>query len=389
MKNLYFLLITALLFSCKKEPTYQVDSTLDPYLQMFLQEASLRGFHFDVEKDGLLMKFSDLESPTIGLCTYTDPLLVEIDRTYWNDVTQYDNCEDLRQDVVFHELAHGLLNRRHDNAYLPNTEWKSLMCGGDEVDERSWAVNFTGYRKEYYLNELFNTSQEEPEWAESGITFSDESFLGDTIAQLDLSKTSHKIDNAGTSYDIKNGVYTITLNSESNTITNLYTGKIASDFYYETSLKSPITGNGDCVGIGVGYKNAKDSLNFNFFYIAKNVTYNQYRAYAINQRCLPPLAEVLLDKSCNLTEYTRLAIERKDDELYFFVNDQLVYHHDYEATATITRLCLIIPGNGYVSLNNAICRDMGTSSLSTKSTTHLEEETEPIVIRLPQCNYTK
>lgn len=389
IRILHLLLLIILLFSCKKKDIYQVDSTLDPYLQMFLNEASKRGYHFNLEEDGLLMKFADLKSPTIGLCTYTDPLLVEIDRTYWNDVTKYDNCEDLRQDVVFHELAHGLLNRRHDNAYLANTEWKSIMCGGDEVEERSWAVNFTGYRKEYYLNELFNSRYPAPDWAATG-TFSDKASLADTIANLDMSKRIHQTNDHGITYDLNNGVYTISVGSESNTICPLYSGNITSDFYYETTLKTNLTGQNDCVGIGTGYKNAQDSTNYNFFYIIKNNTYNQYRTYAINQRCLPPLAEVLMNDDCDLTNYTHLAIERKNGELYFYVNNQLTYHHDFDADRAITRLCVIAPARGSVSINSATCRSLGQNSSALKSAFLAEEEDlQPVAVHLPNVNFNR
>ena len=96
-----------LLPSCKDKVHYQVNGILDPYLQLFLKEAEKRNLHFDVEEDGLILEFADLDEPTIGLCTYSDPLLVQIDQEYWRNVEEYENCEDLRENVVFHELAHG------------------------------------------------------------------------------------------------------------------------------------------------------------------------------------------------------------------------------------------------------------------------------------------
>ena len=205
MKNTFFLLgfLFLLLFSsCRKDDDYQVDPALDPYLQLFLKEARQRGFEFDVEKNGLIMEFANLDSPTIGLCTYTRPLLIQIDRTYWKDVTQYDNCEDLRQNVVFHELGHGLLNRSHDNNTLSNSEWKSLMCGGDIVRDRSWQVNFSGMRKKYYLDELFNTKTPEPDFLHYGDTFSGDK--GTLVESYDFSEDKYFTDANGNIYDISN-----------------------------------------------------------------------------------------------------------------------------------------------------------------------------------------
>ncbi len=143
----FLLLVAPLfsLFSCddeEGEKEYSVDSELYPYLQRFLDEAAKRGKSFDVVGDGLIMEFADLESPVVGLCTYSNPIKVQIDKKYWKETANSANQENLREDVVFHELGHGLLRRSHDNSTLPNTEWKTIMCGGTEVDGRSWAVNF-------------------------------------------------------------------------------------------------------------------------------------------------------------------------------------------------------------------------------------------------------
>ena len=350
------------LFSCKEKVHYSVDETLNPYLQLFLQEASKHGYNFNVEADGLIMEFANLERPTIGLCTYSDPILVQIDPNYWSEVEVYENCEELRQNVVFHELAHGLLNRRHDNGTLPNSEWKSLMCGGDEVMDRSWQVNFHGERREYYLDELFHANTSAPAWSTYGAEFEGE--LGTNISRLDLTESRTKTDQYGNIFSVKNNVYTITLNVENNSIAILDSlNYINENFYYEAELSSNLAGNGDCVGIGVSYDDGNESQASNFFFITKNKTYNDYRAYVANTKCMQPIAEVILKRGvCNLTQSTKIAVERKDAELYFYVNDKLIYRNDYDADKSYNRLCIVAPSNNSVSIYSANCYRIGNNT---------------------------
>ncbi len=345
--------ILLLMSGCQKdEVRYDVDATLDPYLQLFISEASKRGIVLNPEEGGLLMRFADLDAPTIGLCTYSDPLLVQIDRTYWADVLQYDNCEDLRQNVVFHELAHGLLNRRHDNSTLDDSEWKTLMCGGEEVRERSWQVNFSGERRQYYLDELFNTKTEQPEWAEYGAA--DPGQRGNLVAELETSKSSYRVDSEGSVFQIANGVYSITINSDK--ITNVTLQRdlsLTGDFYYEVTLKTSALASENLIGLSLGY--IEDGRTaFNNLMIYKNQTYNEYRAAITNSKCYPPFAEIILaDGLCDLTELTHIAVRRASDELYFYINGKQVYRNDYKADKTYQQVGIILPGKKTVKVNLA------------------------------------
>ncbi len=367
MKKLFLLLIfSSCLFSCKKDKEhYSVDSELNPYLDLFLSEAKSHGFNFDVEKDGLIMKFSDLENPTIGLCTYSDPILVEIDRTYWNNVTQYENCEDLRQNVVFHELSHGLLNRRHDNSTLSNTEWKSLMCGGDIVDDRSWQVNFSGERKQYYIDELFNTKKEEPSWAAYGDTYTGS--YAHVVDSLRLSKNYYNIDNDGNVFQTSNGIYYIKINSSNNTSIPINSVSVEDDFYYELKIKGDITSNeGSCIGIFTGYDDNSNKTARNYFIVYYSSNYQQYRCTANNSLCMPTFAEVLLKNGvCNFSDFTKLAIERKSDEFYFYINDQLIYRNDFAANEKCTSYGIIVPGSKTISISSCAIYNNKNTSLKT------------------------
>jgi hypothetical protein len=341
-----------LLPSCKDKDCYQVNGILDPYLQLFLKEAEKRNLHFDVEEDGLILEFADLDEPTIGLCTYSDPLLVQIDQEYWRNVEEYENCEDLRENVVFHELAHGLLNRRHDNEVMANKEWASLMCGGDEVEGRSWQVNFSGERRDYYLDELFNPATPHPKWGEYGERFSGEK--GAKINELNLSSDKYEVDGDGNIFQIKDGVYHISLNSHSNTLLPMWKNlNLSGDFYYEIALKGDLSDDKKCMGVGVGLKNG-DDVSYTTFIVYYNSTYKSFRAAAANDRCLTPLAEVLLEKEvADFNDFNVFAIERKADRIRFYLNQQLIYVLDRDADKVFSDISFIVPGESKTSIQLA------------------------------------
>src|ERR1035437_9451238 len=79
----------------------------------------------------------------------------------------------MKEDLIFHELGHGLLKRDHLNLTLENGDWKSIMCGGDKVGTRSWNINYKGIRRNYYIDELFDENTPAPD-------FSSNMFLADS-----------------------------------------------------------------------------------------------------------------------------------------------------------------------------------------------------------------
>lgn len=365
--------ITSLIFtlgfsSCHKESLeYSVDGTLDPYLQMFLDEGKKRGFDFNVEENGLIVEFAKLEGNTIGLCTYQSPLLIQIDKNYWEETTDYENQEDLRQNVVFHELAHGLLNRPHDNSLLPNEEWKSIMCGGDEIPGRVWSINFNGYRKEYYLNELFNVKTEAPEWSQP------QQFVGEKgtlIAELDLGQSYNGTDAYNNRYLMRNHIYTISSgNSESNII-KLWDGEgIKTDFYFETVMNIYMGEKEGFTGIVGLYDYDKDGVytpqkrtrlkpvndGCNYIAIFKNdesdLSYKN-SFFLLNSNCFSPIAGYSGSTLFKQDEYNKLAISRHDGELFFYLNDKLLFRNDYQAEEDYIAFGIVLPAGGKVDITS-------------------------------------
>ncbi len=394
-------IIFAIAFSsCKDDVTkYNVDEKLDPYLQLFLEEGAKRGINIDVEKNGLIMEFTQLPDLTIGLCTYQDPLLVQIDRDYWSETTDYEDQENLRQNVVFHELGHGLLNRGHDNSYLPNLEWKTIMCGGDNVEGRDWAINFNGYRKEYYIDELFNTKTPAPEWSQK-MTF--DGNKGELVKELSTEGSYSHEDEDGTTYLLHNGIYSISSSNDKNSITLLNKIKMDNDFYYEVVMNPEYGTENSASGICAIYDYNKDNeynpqkrdrnhpVNDGCNYLAIGKEENSWeKYYLVNTNCFLPTAQIK-GEMCNSGEYNTYAIARHDGELFFFINNELVFRNDYQADQTYIGFGILLPAKGKVSIKSSRLYSLGNVLRSGKTTEkNGPEEFQQLPISKKQNRYLK
>ncbi|HET7732487.1 MAG TPA: hypothetical protein VFK73_01515, partial [Paludibacter sp.] len=179
------ILLVFLIFlpSCKDPNEYRVDPAFADYLLRFENEVGARGRTFDVTTNGLIIEFATLKNSTAGLTHYENPIRIEIDRNYWNDISKTAGADLMKEDLIFHELGHGLLKRKHLNTTLENGDWKSIMCGGTKVNNRPWNINYKGVRRAYYIDELFNESTPAPE-------FSSNQLLVDTLGYTPKLKLS-------------------------------------------------------------------------------------------------------------------------------------------------------------------------------------------------------
>ena len=127
-----------------------------------------------------------------------------------------------------------------------------------------------------------------------------------------------------------------------------------------------MAGNGDCVGIIAGYPISDTTGVGNYFYISRNNSYNELRAYVGHMQCMQPIAEVILKKNvCQLDDQTetKLAIERTNNELYFYVNDQLIYRNDYMADQKYANFGLVTPSKNTVTVTSSMCYNKANESL--------------------------
>lgn len=153
MNNKLFIMaiMSSLLFftGCSNEDTVETDSELEPYFQIFAEEAALRGFTVDYEAariEGLLQDIPD--SNVQGQCFRNEekPRKVIVDREYWENAD-----ESQKQFIIFHELGHCFLNREHLDVSDINGTCLSIMHSSPGVC--NFELNEDN-RKDY-LNELF------------------------------------------------------------------------------------------------------------------------------------------------------------------------------------------------------------------------------------------
>ncbi len=345
MKPFFLCFFVLLLFSCGKDDIpHSVDSSLESYLDRFLAEAAKRGKTLDINKEGgVIMEFADLEPPVIGLCYHLLPIRIQIDRTYWKETADAPNRENLREDVVFHELAHGFLGRAHINDSLPNNEWASMMCGEPQVNGRNWAVNFNGYRKSYYLDELFDMNTSVPDWSYPASFDGDKGIL---IESDDYSSHPSDIRQQGV-FTIKtgNGTCEISSSDSKNVLFSLYDTKIATDFYMEVEMYVSSIPDGGISGIFSGCKSSSEESH-NYFSVSSG-----NRSRASNTKCIVPFAEVLVSDKYRNGTYNKLALSKRGEELFFYINDELVYRNDYQLPE-YNKFGIIIPAMGSVSMRN-------------------------------------
>jgi hypothetical protein len=131
--------------ACGRAPTLEIDAELLPYVIEFEQHGGEVGAPVKVQD--LIAGFGNLDNPrSNGVCELQQgetPKII-ISRTKWDRMT-----EEKRESLMFHELGHCILGRKHDSSTTQDGIPASLM---NPYSLDSWT--YAEYRA-YYINELF------------------------------------------------------------------------------------------------------------------------------------------------------------------------------------------------------------------------------------------
>ncbi|MDB4293220.1 hypothetical protein N9954_07395, partial [Maribacter sp.] len=73
--------------------------------------------------------------------------------------------ETEKENLIFHELGHALLQRGHTNGTLPNGSQKSLMCASETCNNYRVYNSNQNEQRSYYLDELVSIPNTVPDWA--------------------------------------------------------------------------------------------------------------------------------------------------------------------------------------------------------------------------------
>ncbi|MDX1906930.1 MAG: hypothetical protein SF053_07825 [Bacteroidia bacterium] len=158
------LLAVSGLQACKRDDpkVYEVPSIIEPYIELFEEEAAKRGQTLTI--DNLKVEFATdlLGGDAAGLCTFASASSptphIRLDTTSFN----WQNNLYHREILVLHELGHCILNRQHRDDFLPNGNIASIMRA---TGEQVYGGSLNAFKRDYYLDELFDPNTPAPDWA--------------------------------------------------------------------------------------------------------------------------------------------------------------------------------------------------------------------------------
>lgn len=374
----YLLIATAVAISavsCKDSGSdvHNVDAEFEPYIQKFFSDAER--YNCEIKDKNIVMKFAHLTDGKAGV-TYMNrvPTYIEIDIDAWKSMTGPNELNE-KENLIFHEMGHGILRRYHLNDVLNNGDWKTMMCGDELPNGRGSNINYRGMRKEYYIKELFTQTTEVPAWSTYVPDFSglqEQTLLQATPGKPEYwlvgkedGKFEAKIENSTYRYTslTDNATY-IPLRNQ-NKATDIY--DVTKDFLYEVRIKVSSEKSDPSFGIGFANHNLVEINPMHYLLCTKDKKFVNIG----ENSCKAPFIQ-LYNESINPEDYNTLAIRKQKDTLYYYLNGKFIYHND------ITELPVKGSSFGFlVSGNSTVYVTMATISVpSGTKTTPAAPDTE-------------
>lgn len=352
--NYFFLICISLsLYSCGDSHEYNVDPAFAGYVQRFEDEAAKRGKNFQLQTEGLIIEFSKLKDDQAGLCHYENPIRIEIDSNYWKSISSAAGSEYMKEDLIFHEMGHGILGRKHLNSTLPNGDWKSIMCGGSKVNNRSWNINYRRIRRDYYVDELFNESTPVPAFATTELpidttkfykvksfTFSTGSALDTGWELKNTAEYTSSIDNKQFKFVSRySASYAILLNIKNSPV------NFINDFCFEMEIDCQPQLSSDQFGIVYAANSQlKDTTEYFKINKEKNMFPGNSSWYSYHTQ--------LYKNEILSTGMNKLKIFKQNGILYYLINNSYVYQSEAEIFGGGTSYGFIVPAGATVWIDN-------------------------------------
>ena len=345
-----FVLYAVLLFtSCNNENEYRVEEEFEEYVVRFENEASKRNQPLNLHNNGLIIEFADLKDNQAGLCHYENPIRIEIDRTYWKAISLTKGADYMKENLLFHELGHGILKRDHLNTMLENGDWKSIMCGGDKVDNRPWNINYRGLRRDYYVDELFNESTSTPDFMNMKLSVDTSGYIQQKYLSFDSEKTTDSgwpmSDNANYNISIDNK--RLKFQSKIDYPYFIFTETtvdVQSDFSFQAEIQCESLNTAGQYGLVLGINDSTQNIEYfsinnnQKMYVGNRIWYSYYTELS---------KSVIKSGTIN-----KLFVLKKGTMLYYFINDVYVYCSEIEITESGKHFGFIVPSKGTVWLND-------------------------------------
>ena len=360
------LLCLVLLNSCKDPKEYRIDPAFTDYLQRFETEGASRGHNFDPQSNGLIIEFANLTNSTAGLTHYETPIRIEIDKTYWTDITGKAGEDMMKEDLLFHELGHGLLGRSHLNSTLENGDLKSIMCGGTKVGDRPWNINYRGARRQYYIDELFNVMTPAPDFFKLTLPIDTTGFTTDYLKTFDNANQSIWLDKNGTQLGITLDNGRIRFQSTVDMTFLVYVKlspviNINSTFSYEMSFYYPVGDATNQYGlifgpIAANSDGTKDPIEY--------FTINNNQKMYMGNRSWYSFYTELSKSSIVAAGVNKLKVFKSGTSLYYFINNVYCYTTEIVANTDINEVGFMMPPKSTIWLDNFKIAHKGATSVS-------------------------
>ncbi len=147
---LFWIVLTGI--NCQgKKNNIRSATELEVLVAAFHNECSKRGLGVDVSPNSLQVGFGRIKSKAGSCKPNSYPKTITIDSVMWRALSAQQ-----KEMLVYHELAHCLVNLKHDNDILQFGECKSWM----REDDSKCTINMVNKEwREYYINELFASAE--------------------------------------------------------------------------------------------------------------------------------------------------------------------------------------------------------------------------------------
>ena len=293
--NISLFIFTLLLVgSCRENPKKEVIIPNDfvKYVDRFIEEGAKRGHEIDFTDTGLLIEFRDAVDQESGGVCYLGQYHIQIEKFYWDDFNDIQ-----KEGLIFHELGHCELGRLHRNDTLPNGEWASRMRGGDIAENASYVLNYSGTRREHYINELFDETVETPEWAYITADYNDYTDA-DKEELLRIETASDFEENLG----------------------------VSTSFNFEIEFELFYGFSESWVGIQWGGRDNSNTIRIAFTGMKRFIIDSGNNVFG-TMRDYPKLGALKSD-------FNKVTIRKIDDKYYVFLNEEFLYWFDFITPAS-------------------------------------------------------
>lgn len=142
--------ITTIIASCEKEEQVVIDSRLQSFFDLFVEEGAKRGITVNFEANPVSGRIENIQQDNVsGQCIHNSARAEEliIDLSFWNGASSIE-----REFVVFHELGHCYLDRDHLDTENSDGTCVSMMHGGTSGCTNTYSLA----TRDALLDELFN-----------------------------------------------------------------------------------------------------------------------------------------------------------------------------------------------------------------------------------------